>query len=85
MATTLYCGNNPESWLRASATLDRSTDQLTLIMQLETDSTLAGPKGKATVTLKDAQGQVLATVSTDEVCLGGKPPGGDVIPFAGHS
>ena len=79
MATTQYCGNNPESWLRASATLDKTTDQLTLVMQLETDSTLAGPKGKATVVLKDARGQVLATASTDEVGIGGKLPGNSSI------
>lgn len=75
MATTMYCGNNPESWIRASAKLDKKTSKLVLSLQLETDSTIAGPKGRASVVFRDATGNELASMVTGEVGVGGKPPG----------
>ena len=44
-------------------------------MQLETDSTISGPRGTATIILKDGQGSVLATASCEEIAIGGKPGG----------
>lgn len=75
MASTTYCGSHPESWVRASATLDRAAGQMSIAMQLETDSTLAGPKGRSSVTMLDDHGMRLAVVATNEVGMGGKPPG----------
>lgn len=78
MQSTAHCGNNPESWLRGSATLDTSTGDMTITIQLETDSVAAGPKGRVKVTVKDENDSVLATVETDEIGMGGKPPGAAV-------
>lgn len=78
MNSTMHCGNNPESWARGSASLDKS-GRLSITVQLETDSTTAGPKGRVSVTMKDAVGRGLATATTDEIGIGGKPPGGAVI------
>jgi hypothetical protein len=75
MATTMYCGNSPESWIRGNATFDRSTGILIITVQLETDDVLAGPKGKVIATLKDNSGKTLTTVFSEEVGTGGKPPG----------
>lgn len=44
-------------------------------MQLETDSTAAGPKGKLLVQVRNAGGQTIATADTSEIGMGGKPPG----------
>jgi hypothetical protein len=79
MQTTIYCGNNPESWIRASATLETSTGDLSITVQLETDSTRAGPKGLVNLYVKDAAGNVLASAQTAELATGGKPPGRAVI------
>ncbi|MGF6440104.1 hypothetical protein [Paraburkholderia youngii] len=79
MNTTMHCGNNPESWVRGSTTLDPSTGAVAMTVQLETDSTRAGPKGILSVTVKDSQGNALATLKSNEVGMGGKPPGHAVI------
>jgi len=79
MPTTMYCGNSPESWVRGNATLDPSSGLLSLTVQLETDSTSAGPKGYVTAALKDAAGRTLATAKSDAIGTGGKPPGGAAI------
>jgi hypothetical protein len=75
----MYCGNSPESWVRASIALDRQSGSLSMTVQLETDSTAAGPKGKATVTIKDRTGNTLAIVESPELETGGKPPGSVAI------
>lgn len=75
MQTTMYCGNDPESWVRGSASLDTDSGIITVTVNLETDSTEGGPKGKVQVTVKDAAGNTLATISTPEVGMGGKDPG----------
>lgn len=75
MQSTMYCGNNPESWVRGSAKLDRKTGRLSMTIQLETDSTVAGPKGKVIVMARDATGNSLATADSGEIGIGGKPPG----------
>jgi hypothetical protein len=72
---TLYCGNKPESWLRASATLDQQTGRLSVQFNLETDSTAKGPKGYIVVNGYDAKGKLLFTSKTNEYGIGGKPPG----------
>lgn len=79
MASTMYCGNSPESWVRGNATLDPSSGILSVTVQLETDSTSAGPKGKVSVALKSADGKTLATATTDEIGTGGKQPGSAAI------
>ncbi|BCN13370.1 hypothetical protein RPSD_52550 (plasmid) [Ralstonia solanacearum] len=79
MNTTMHCSNDPESWIRGSATLDKSTGSISLTVQLETDSVRAGPKGHLTVTIKDANGVALATASSGDVGMGGKPWGKSVI------
>lgn len=38
MQTTMHCGNNPESWVRGSASLDKASGVLSVTVQLETDS-----------------------------------------------
>lgn len=76
MYTTRYCGNGGvESWVRGSATLNTATGDLGMTVQLETDDTVAGPKGKMIVEVKDVDGHVLATATTSEFGMGGKPPG----------
>jgi hypothetical protein len=79
MATTMYCGNSPESWVRGNATLDPSSGLLSVTVQLETDSTSAGPKGVVSAVLKDARGRTLATARSAEIGTGGKPPGAAAI------
>lgn len=79
MQSTMHCGNNPESWVRGSASLDTGSGAISMVIQLETDSTTAGPKGKVKVTVRDANGNALATATSDEIGMGGKPPGGAVI------
>jgi hypothetical protein len=74
MQSTAYCGNSPESWVRGSVSFD-SSGKLTMTIQLETDSTIAGPKGRLRATIKDASGASLATAESEEVGTGGKPPG----------
>jgi hypothetical protein len=82
-----YCGANPESWVRGSAAL--SLGWLSLTLELQTDSPLAGPKGRLSITLSkgclhpvrgacDAVHDPLVnlyTVETDEVSIGGKGGG----------
>jgi hypothetical protein len=75
MPTTAYCGSKPESWIRGSASLDPSSGMLSMTIQLETDDTSAGPKGRVLAVLKDANGKTLAIVTSEEVGMGGKPPG----------
>jgi hypothetical protein len=75
MPTTMYCGNNPESWVRGNVSLDPSSGILSMTVQLETDSTSAGPKGRVSAALKNADGKTLATATSDEIGTGGKPPG----------
>ena len=79
MQTTMHCGNNPESWVRGSASLDKGSSSLSLTVQLETDSVFAGPKGRVTVAIRSAEGKTIYTVATDEIGIGGKPPGNVVI------
>lgn len=73
MYATQHCGNSPESWVRGSASLDRRSGALTITVQLETDSIWAGPKGHAIFNIRDAQGQVLAVATTDDIGMGGRP------------
>jgi hypothetical protein len=79
MQSTMHCGNNPESWVRGSASLDKASGVMSLTVQLETDSVLAGPKGRVIVTIKNASGDFIYTVTSDEIGIGGKPPGNVVI------
>jgi hypothetical protein len=79
METTMHCGNNPESWVRGSASLDKQTGVLSLVVELETDSTSAGPKGRLTATISDAAHNLLYRVTSDEIGIGGKLPGSAVI------
>jgi hypothetical protein len=80
METTMHCGHDPESWVRGSAVLDKSTGVLSLVVQLETDSILAGPKGRVTANIHDASGQLIYKAVSDEIGIGGKPPGRAVMP-----
>jgi len=75
MQSTMYCSNDPESWIRGSAFLDTSNGDITVHMDLETDSVSAGPRGKIKVTVIDGDGNSLATAETNEVGIGGKRPG----------
>jgi hypothetical protein len=75
MQTTQHCGNHPESWVRGSAKLDPASGRLGVDLQLETDSTTAGPKGKLSIEIRGDRGRLLATVESSEVGMGGKPPG----------
>ncbi|HYR88493.1 MAG TPA: hypothetical protein VE422_30720 [Terriglobia bacterium] len=75
MASTVYCGNQPESWVRGSASLDTKSGTLSITIQLETDSTVAGPRGRINVTLRDARNNVLGTALSVEIGTGGKPLG----------
>lgn len=79
METTMHCGNNPESWVRGSATLDKESGILSMMVELETDSVLAGPKGRVTASISDAAHNLLYRVTSDEIGIGGKPPGQVVI------
>jgi len=75
MQTARYCGNRFESWVRASAQLDTRTGIIAVVLQLETGSVDAGPKGSATIEVHGAGGELLATIESAEVGIGGKPPG----------
>jgi Trypsin len=77
--TTMHCGNNPESWVRGSATLDKKSGVLTMDVQLETDSGLSGPKGRVTASIRDAAGSLLYRAISDEIGMGGKPLGSKVV------
>jgi len=79
METTMHCGNNPESWVRGSATLDKESGILLMMVELETDSILAGPKGRVTASISDEDHNLLYRVTSDEIGIGGKPPGQVVI------
>lgn len=72
--------------MRGSATLDPSSGFLSLTVQLETDSTSAGPKGRVVSALKDASGKTIATASSGEIGTGGKSPGWAAIRnYTGHA
>ena len=73
---TTYCGNSPESWVRGSAFLEKSTGLLTMWIGLETDATDRGPKGQILVYVYDCNGNLLSKVASAEVGIGGKMPGG---------
>lgn len=75
MDSTMHCGNNPESWVRGSASLEKNTGILSITLQLETDSILAGPKGRLQASIRDAGGQEIYRAISDEIGMGGKPPG----------
>ena len=79
METTMHCGNNPESWVRGSAALDKESGILSMTIQLETDSVLAGPKGRVVASISDSAGRLLYRATSDEIGIGGKPPGQAVI------
>lgn len=70
--TTMHCGNNPESWVRGSATLNKQSGALAITVELETDSISAGPKGRVVITLRDAQQKPIYMVTSDEVGTGGR-------------
>jgi len=76
MQTTMYCGNDPESWFRGSAQLNKDTGRLEVTLQLETDSMAAGPKGKIHIVISGATEQtVLWAQDTGEESIAGKKPG----------
>ena len=52
---------------------------LSMMVELETDSVLAGPKGRVTASISDAAHNLLYRVTSDEIGIGGKPPGQVVI------
>jgi hypothetical protein len=79
MQATMYCGNNPESWVRGSASLDKSSGVVSITEQLETDSALAGPKGKVIISIRNANNQELTGIETAESGIGGKQGGQAVI------
>ena len=79
METTMHCGNNPESWVRGSAALDKNSGIMSMTVELETDSVYAGPKGRVTASVRDADHNLLYRVTSDEIGIGGKPPGHAVI------
>ena len=86
MQSTMYCGYKPASWVRGSAVLDTNSGDIRITIQVETDSTAAGPKGVVEVKIRDAQGKNLATAGTEEFGHGGKPPGNAVIRnYSGHA
>ena len=72
MQTTMHCGNDPESWVRGSATLNKQSGVLSLTVQLETDSILAGPKGRVVITIRDSVQKPIYIVTSDEVGTGGR-------------
>ena len=72
MQTTMHCGNNPESWVRGSATLDKQSGALSIKVELETDSISAGPKGRVVITVRDSQQKPIYVVTSDEVGTGGR-------------
>ena len=67
-------GDDPESWVRASATCQRDNGVVSFTLQLETDSVSAGPKGRMQVVLRDAT-KDLVTIDVAEIEMGGKIPG----------
>lgn len=75
MQTTRHCGNRPGSWVRASANLDTRNSVVAVELQLETESTTAGPKGRVAVEVHGARGELLVTIESTEVGIGGTPPG----------
>jgi len=49
------------------------------VVELETDSISAGPKGRVTTSISDAAHNLLYRVTSDEIGIGGKTPGNVVI------
>jgi len=72
MSSTMFCGKDQETWVRGSGSLDKGTGKISETIQLETNSSKAGPKGIVTLTVKDADGKVLATATSNEIGMGGK-------------
>jgi len=72
MSSTMSCGKDPETWVRGSGSLDKATGKISETIQLETNSSKAGPTGVVTLTIKDADGKVLATATSNEVGMRGK-------------
>lgn len=79
METTMHCGNNPDSWVRGSAALNKESGILSITVELETDSVIAGPKGRVTTSIADLAHNIVYRVTSDEIGIGGKPPGPAVI------
>jgi V8-like Glu-specific endopeptidase len=79
MQTTMHCGNDPESWVRGSASLDKASGVLSVTVQLETDSVFAGPKGRVTITIRNAEGKPIYMVLSNEIGIGGKSFLGNVV------
>lgn len=71
----MYCGNYPESWVRAKAELDRGTRTISIYLQLETDATQAGPMGYAEVHLLGSDGKSFEKFTTNTMGIGGKMAG----------
>lgn len=83
--STMYCGNSPETWVRGQADFDRRSGQVTMTLELETDSTTQGPKGLIHVDVLDANGGLLATMASQVAGIGGKTAGhSQIINFAGY-
>lgn len=79
MQATQYCGNDPESWVRGSATLDTSNGRVQMTVQLETDSNSAGPRGRVRATAREENGHALVELTSDEIGRGGKAGGRSAI------
>lgn len=79
MPATMYCGNNPESWVRGSASLDLASGKVTIDEQLETDSANAGPTGSVMVYINDKAGRELSGLTTEEIGIAGKGGGNALI------
>lgn len=72
-------GKLVEGWVRGWAKIDRSTDVVEIVEELETDSTQTGPCGAVDVELW-GKGKLVATVTMgkdpgQDFCINGKPPG----------
>lgn len=63
--------------------MDKNSGDITITIQLETDSTKAGPKGRIMIKVRDANGRNIAEANTDEAGRGGKPPGNAAITTSG--
>ncbi len=73
--SAMYCGSNPESWVLASANLDRRTGVAVIHTKLITDSMSGGPKGYALLTFHDGHGNILRAIKSNELSRGGKGGG----------
>lgn len=75
MQTTMYCGNNPESWVRGSVICDKQNGIAIFTIQLESDSNLGGPKGQVIATFFDSNKNAIAKATTTEIGMKGKTGG----------